>query len=157
MTFKELMAGARALPLLEQYKLRSVMIVLKRDAQIVAHAARTARAVVHRRFGTPAQKQALLTGLLLYSARNALELKVPERTLEAAVFTWRPGEGVAMLRGRSEELEERVIKFESVTGQTSDPDRARTLSVALFSSVIRVMEAHGFALEDLQIPEQASA
>ncbi len=150
MTFKELMAGARALPLLEQYMLRSVMIVLKRDAQIVAHAARTARAVVHRRFGTPAQKQELLTG-------NALELRVPEGTLEAAIFTWRPGDGATVLRGRSEELEERVIKFESVTGQTSDPDRARALSVALFSSVIRVMEAHGFALEDLQIPEQASA
>lgn len=157
MTFAELMAGARALPLLEQYMLRSVMIVLKRDAQIVAHSARTARVVVHRRFGTPTQKQELLTGLLLHAARNALELRVPEGTLEAAVFTWRPGEGAGMLRGRSEALEERVTKFEAATGATSDPDRARALSVALFSSVIRVLEAHHFAFSDLRVSEQASA
>ena len=157
MTFEELMAGARELPLLKQYMLRSVMIVLKRDVQIVAHDARTARVARDRRFNTRAQKQELLTGLLLHAARNALELRVPEGTLVATVVSWRPGEGAMFLRTRSEELEERLIKFEAVTGATSDPDRARHLSVALFSSVIRVLEAHNFAFSDLRVPEQASA
>ncbi len=152
MTFAELMAGARAHPSFEGRELYKTKVGLKRATLNFLELMRV------RAHPIPLQQLTTsISEIFLWSARCSLLLNTPSGTLEAHCLTCNPNRNVLRAMVLARELEDQVAKFVILSDESHEPNRARSLSIAVFAKAVRVVGSFGLTLSDLQVPEQASA
>jgi len=146
------MVGARAHPFFEARELYKTKVGLKRATQHFLELVHDAGG----RLPSP-QLSTSLCEVLLWTTRCSVLLSIPSGTLEGHCLTCKPNRNAWRARVVARELGDQVAKFVILSEENSEPNRARHLSLAVFAKTIRVLESFGLALEDLQVPEQASA